>query len=49
MQIKRYPFEPRNAGALALFRLRAALDRTLVEPGWMLAVQARLQLGQAID
>lgn len=40
MQIKRYPFELRIAGAL---------DRTLVEPGWMLAVQARLQLGQAID
>ncbi|HHY48873.1 MAG TPA: hypothetical protein GYA10_03915 [Alphaproteobacteria bacterium] len=39
----------KTASAFDLFRLRAAIDRTLDEPGWMLAVQARLQPGQAIE
>lgn len=38
-----------TASAFDLFRLRAAIDRTHDEPGWMLAVQARLQPGQAIE
>lgn len=39
----------KTASAFDLFRLRAAIDRTLDEPGWMLAVQARLQPGQALE
>lgn len=37
------------ASAFDLYRLRAAIDRTLDEPAWMLAVQARLQVGQTIE
>lgn len=37
------------ASAFDLYRLRAAIDRTLDEPAWMLAVQARLRVGQAIE
>lgn len=38
-----------NASAFELYRLRAAIDRVLDHPGWMDAVRARLQVGQAID
>lgn len=38
----------RQASAFDLFRLRAAIDRTLDQPDWMLAVQSRLRIGQAI-
>jgi hypothetical protein len=38
----------RQASAFDLFRLRAAIDRTLDQPDWMLAVQSRLQVGQAV-
>ncbi|MBK7673593.1 MAG: hypothetical protein IPJ27_01840 [Candidatus Accumulibacter sp.] len=37
------------ASAFDLYRLRAAIDRTLDEPAWMLAVQARLSVGQTIE
>ena len=35
-----------QASAFDLFRLRAAIDRVLDQPGWMSAVQARLRVGQ---
>jgi hypothetical protein len=38
-----------NASAFELFRLRAAIDRVLDQPGWMIAVQSRLRVGQTID
>lgn len=38
-----------QASAFDLFRLRAAIDRVLDQPGWMTAVQARLCVGQAIE
>jgi hypothetical protein len=38
-----------KASAFDLFRLRAAIDRVLDQPGWMDAVRARLQIGQTID
>lgn len=38
-----------HASAFELYRLRAAIDRVLDQPGWMLAVQARLRVGQAIQ
>lgn len=38
-----------NASAFELFRLRAAIDRVLDQPGWTLAVQTRLRVGQAIS
>jgi len=38
-----------RASAFELYRLRAAIDRVLDQPGWMLAVQSRLRVGQAID
>lgn len=38
----------RQASAFDLFRLRAAIDRTLDQPDWMLAVQSRLQVGQIV-
>ena len=37
------------ASAFDLYRLRAAIDRTLDEPAWMLAVQARLRVGQMVE
>lgn len=37
------------ASAFDLYRLRAAIDRTLDEPAWMLAVQSRLRVGQSIE
>ncbi len=41
--------ELQEASAFDLFRLRAAIDRVLDQPGWMSAVQARLRVGQNID
>ena len=38
-----------SASAFELFRLRAAIDRVLDQPGWMDAVRSRLRVGQAID
>jgi hypothetical protein len=38
-----------QASAFDLFRLRAAIDRVLDQPGWMTAVQARLRVGQAVE
>ena len=38
-----------SASAFDLYRLRAAIDRVLDHPGWMVAVQARLRVGQTID
>jgi 16S rRNA U1498 N3-methylase RsmE len=38
-----------KASAFDLFRLRAAIDRVLDQPGWMVAVQSRLRVGQTID
>jgi hypothetical protein len=38
-----------NASAFELFRLRAAIDRVLDQPGWMIAVQSQLRVGQAIQ
>jgi len=37
-----------KASAFDLYRLRAAIDRILDQPGWMAAVQARLRIGQDI-
>ena len=41
--------ELQEASAFDLFRLRAAIDRVLDQPGWMHAVQDRLRVGQNID
>jgi hypothetical protein len=38
-----------QASAFDLFRLRAAIDRVLDQPGWMTAVQTRLRVGQAVE
>jgi hypothetical protein len=38
-----------SASAFELYRLRAAIDRVLDQPGWMVAVQSRLRIGQTID
>lgn len=38
-----------NASAFELYRLRAAIDRVLDQPGWMNAVRSRLQVGQTIQ
>jgi len=38
-----------QASAFDLFRLRAAIDRALDQPGWMAAVQARLRVGARIE
>ena len=38
-----------QASAFDLFRLRAAIDRVLDQPGWMTAVQARLRVGQSVE
>lgn len=37
------------ASAFDLYRLRAAIDRALDEPAWMVAVQARLNVGQTVE
>lgn len=38
-----------QASAFELFRMRAAIDRVLDEPRWLLSIQARLQVGQTIE
>lgn len=38
-----------NASAFELYRLRAAIDRVLDQPGWMDAVLSRLRVGQAVE
>jgi hypothetical protein len=38
-----------QTSAFELFRMRAAINRVLDEPRWLLAIQARLQVGQAIE
>lgn len=38
-----------KASAFDLYRLRAAIDRILDQPGWMAAVRARLRVGQDIS
>lgn len=38
-----------SASAFELFRLRAAIDRVLDQPGWMDAVRSRLRVGQKIQ
>jgi len=38
-----------SASAFELFRLRAAIDRVLDQPGWMDAVRSRLRVGQNIQ
>lgn len=37
------------ASAFDLYRLRAAIDRALDDPAWMVAVQARLRVGQTVE
>jgi len=38
-----------QASAFELYRMRAAIDRVLDEPRWLLAIQFRLQIGQPIE
>lgn len=38
-----------QASAFELYRMRAAIDRVLDEPRWLLAIHARLHLGQTIE
>ena len=38
-----------QASAFELYRMRVAIDRVLDEPRWLLAIQARLQKGQAVE
>lgn len=38
-----------HASAFELYRMRAAINRVLDEPRWLQAIQARLQVGQAIE
>lgn len=38
-----------QASAFELYRMRAAINRVLDEPRWLQAIQARLQIGQAIE
>jgi len=38
-----------QAPAFDLYRMRAAIDRVLDEPRWLLAIQSRLQIGQSIE
>jgi hypothetical protein len=38
-----------QASAFDLYRLRAAIDRVLDQPGWLAAVQSRLHVGQSIE
>lgn len=38
-----------EGSAFDLYRLRAAIDRVLDQPGWLLAVQGRLRVGQEIE
>lgn len=38
-----------QASAFELYRMRAAIDRVLDEPRWLLAIQSRLQIGQPVE
>lgn len=38
-----------QASAFELFRLRAAIDRSLDEPRWLLAIQSRLRIGESVE
>jgi len=38
-----------QASAFELYRMRAAIDRVLDEPRWLLAIQSRLHIGQPIE
>jgi hypothetical protein len=38
-----------RASAFELYRLRAAIDRILDQPDWMIAVRSRLRIGQVIQ
>lgn len=38
-----------RASAFELYRLRAAIDRVLDQPGWLDAVRAQIQVGQNVD
>ncbi|MFZ4538578.1 hypothetical protein [Propionivibrio sp.] len=38
-----------QASAFELYRMRAAIDRVLDEPRWLLAIQSRLQIGQSVE
>ena len=38
-----------KASAFELYRLRAAIDRVLDQPGWMDAVRSRLRVGEPIE
>ena len=38
-----------QASAFELYRMRAAIDRVLGEPRWLLSVQARLRVGQSVQ
>jgi len=39
----------RQVSAFDLYRLRWAIDRQLDDPRWVLAVHARIHLGQTVD
>ncbi len=38
-----------QASAFELYRIRAAIDRVLDEPRWLLAIQSRLRIGDSIE
>lgn len=38
-----------QASAFELYRLRAAIDRSLDEPRWLLAIQSRLRIGESVE
>lgn len=38
-----------QASAFELYRMRAAIDRVLDEPRWLLAIQSRLRIGETIE
>lgn len=38
-----------QASAFELYRMRAAIDRVLDEPRWLLAIQSRLHVGQPVE
>lgn len=38
-----------DASAFELYRMRAAIDRVLDEPRWLLSVQSRLRVGQQVQ
>src|SRR5574337_439197 len=38
-----------QASAFELYGMRAAIDRVLDEPRWLLAIQSRLRIGESIE